>query len=1651
MKNSKTPSRPDSKWLALAAFVLMSAVTPIQAQIQTAGTVFINVDATAMSVGSGSNVINSGSLGGYFVANTNTLIATASNVNAIVLGGTNYFRLLDGQGNVSALIPPPAGLIGSNATCSIEVWAFNPQVAGDESMIAWGARVAGQNMAFEYGNGSSGGAQHNGADIPWDPIGGGAPLNNYWHHLVYTYDGTNQNLYADGVLANSQPVNFSTVANQGIALGAQWGTAAATTPGTSPGLATLALARIRVHDGTLTPAQVLNNYNFEKSTFVPAAITPTFLTAGPVHRYSFNEPATNDATGLAFADSIGAANGVVQGSEANSVASFSGRRLVLKGGIQTTLAGYGAPYGDLPNGLVSANSTNNGGSGELSIEIWWKNYGGTTPGTTGNGPWSWCRVFDIGSCGLTTPFPATGVEVAGPGGYPTGGGQLDYFIYSAQVGNGYAAVNQRQLGWQNKDSLPANTTTNAGSVTQNVQTMGTYMTDRHVVVTWKESTGQITAYENGVQVASVTALNAMSALNDINVWLGRSQSGTDSGFAGEYDEVRFYNYALSPAQALGDFQVGPNTINTAVQAVTISTQPQNSTVNQGWPATFYVTASGSPAASYQWSRNGTPISGATTDTYSLAAAGLANNGDTYSCVVSNFANSTPNTVTSSSATLTVQPNAAPMAAILHETKEANPTAALGSQRDDYNGVVGTAFQSGPAGALVTHLGYYDVYGDGLTTAHNVGVFNASGSTMLASVSVPPGNDPSTYLTNGYRYVALATPILLAPNTTYILEGEAFKSDGDMWADLWQVGQWNSYFVGTNTFSTRTARYDGPWPGAATSVNTANSTYGAPNLATLPLGPAQVWAAQTGVTQYVGIPVTLTVLANGQAPMALQWYKAPNTLLTGQNSSSLVIANPTLSDSGNYYAIVSNSFATNQSANITLTVLGNTPVVITLQPTNLTVPQGFSASFTVAASGTPPISYRWLRNGITITGETNTTYNIAAVSLANNGDLYSCVVSNHTTTANVVTSSNAMLTVQPNQAPPSQLLYPPVAGLRNDYGGVVGGIFQVGASPAKVTHLGFYSTNGILNNAHHVGIFPATGGNTPLASVIVQPGTLLYTNSYVWVALDAPITLAANTSYVLGGEVFANDGDVWPDQYVPTPWNPYYVGANPISTRLARYGGAWPATPSANNAANSIYGAPNMAILSLGPPIVQIQQTNVSAYAGSNVTISAFVDGDAPLTVQWYKAPGTLLSGQTSNSLNFASVTVSDSGSYYLIASNDQGSVQSSNVTLNVLALTPPIINQQPQSQTVYLHQRANFSVTAVGQQPLSYQWNLNGTPIAGATSSSLTVLDSGAAKTGNYQVTVSNSLGATNSTLASLTLLSVPANSYPAAVLNANPAVYYRFSEAGGSSAAVNLGNLGAANNGIYEGSIAGVPGPVPPTFANFETNNLAAGFDGIATDVNIPPMNFDTNAPVAVTLAAWINTASQQAPYAGIIFNRGANGANGFGIKQDPGGSDELEYHWNNLYFGYNSELLVPVSQWVFVALVVEPTQATFYLHDGTGWLSATNVATHTAVAFDDNSTYVGWDPISAGARRFYGSIDEPMVFNRALALSELNALYGAAINQAVTLTIAVSGSNVVLTWPAGTLQQADNVAGPYSNVAGATSPYTTAPTGAQKFYRIK
>ena len=83
----------------------------------------------------------------------------------------------------------------------------------------------------------------------------------------------------------------------------------------------------------------------------------------------------------------------------------------------------------------------------------------------------------------------------------------------------------------------------------------------------------------------------------------------------------------------------------------------------------------------------------------------------------------------------------------------------------------------------------------------------------------------------------------------------------------------------------------------------------------------------------------------------------------------------------------------------------------------------------------------------------------------------------------------------------------------------------------------------------------------------------------------------------------------------------------------------------------------------------------------------------------------------------------------------------------------PVVTNQPQSLAVTAGNPAGFSVGAAGTGPLAYQWLLNGTNLAGATLSSLSLAGVQPADAGNYSVVVMNDFGSVTSSIAALTVL----------------------------------------------------------------------------------------------------------------------------------------------------------------------------------------------------------------------------------------------------------------------------------------------------------
>ena len=150
-----------------------------------------------------------------------------------------------------------------------------------------------------------------------------------------------------------------------------------------------------------------------------------------------------------------------------------------------------------------------------------------------------------------------------------------------------------------------------------------------------------------------------------------------------------------------------------------------------------------------------------------------------------------------------------------------------------------------------------------------------------------------------------------------------------------------------------------------------------------------------------------VLASGTAPLNYQWYFNTNTPLTDATNSAFIIANAQLTDAGTYSVIVTNSFGSATSAVAALTVtIPNAPSIIT-QPQDQNISPGGTATFSVVAGGSEPLSYQWYFNTNTVlTNATDSTLTITNVQSGNVGN-YSVVVSN---LAGGIMSTNAFLTI-----------------------------------------------------------------------------------------------------------------------------------------------------------------------------------------------------------------------------------------------------------------------------------------------------------------------------------------------------------------------------------------------------------------------------------------------------------------------------------------------------------------------------------------------------------------------------------------------------------------------------------------------------------------
>lgn len=826
-------------------------------------------------------------------------------------------------------------------------------------------------------------------------------------------------------------------------------------------------------------------------------------------------------------------------------------------------------------------------------------------------------------------------------------------------------------------------------------------------------------------------------------------------------------------------------------------------------------------------------------------------------------------------------------------------------------------------------------------------------------------------------------------------------------------------------------------------------------------------AVTNVTY--GNTLTVSATASGTSPLSFQWYDT-NGAVTGQTNGTLSIASDTVDDS--YYLVVTNLYGKATSSIVAVTV-NTTPLITSQTPqTNLTVVAGASVTFIVTVSGTSPLHYYWLSNGVSISGQTNLSYTVTNMG---SSSTITFGVSNFLGT----NTASWNVTVQPTSGgfmPAVMALRPSDYWLLNEPSGSTVCIDYVGGNNGVYENTtlgqpgynfsdsfsGFYDTNtaaGFLaaqnSCAYNISNIDFTTPTNANAEFTVQawvqataempnslntPGIVgkgLYNNEEF--ALDCGVHLAVADGYrfsvrnASGAAVNANSGVVagadnnWhflvgvcdeangeltlyidgtnaaevslppgsglfgnnatipvmigartsAATYSPTTMNEQFTG-NMADAAIFRYA-------LSSNQVLAEYLAAGIA------PQIQLLPTNLDQDYGGTLTIASTVVGTAPLSYQWFDTNAGKLTGQTNATLVVNNDTASDS--YYVVASNPYGTNTSSTTVVTVIKAPSIVQDISPSSATIVADTSLQLTVLVDGQLPLSYTWQHNGSPvsnsgrISGANSNVLTINPVLVSDAGTYQLFVSNGSGSTNSSQAVIAVA-------PNLTFNGNGA--------------------GWTTHTLVSSSLA------------WEGNDVLQLTDDVGSEASAAFYALPVNISAFQATYSYQVTTGPSGSADGTTFciqndPRGANAigaaGGGLGVASSPAVTPSVELEFN-IYSGNNlggvglsfntNGAVGPVTSTAPVVLNSgDVINAVVTYMNGVARVALTDTsanATYTASAsvnipavLGTNIAYVGFTGSDGGSKSTQVVSDFGFV-------------------NIVTLSAQVSGSNLVLTWPADT-----------------------------------
>ncbi len=401
----------------------------------------------------------------------------------------------------------------------------------------------------------------------------------------------------------------------------------------------------------------------------------------------------------------------------------------------------------------------------------------------------------------------------------------------------------------------------------------------------------------GRMAAAGAAVTFTAAANGVPTptYQWRKDGADIPGATGATYTIASVTYADAGAYSVVAVNVaGSATSGDAVLAVgvapVITTQPVSKTTTAGLSVTFTAAATGSPAPTYQWRKDGVAISGATGSSYRIATVQRADAG-IYTVVAANSAGS----AASSGAVLTVNIAPSITSQPASQTVKAGATVtftvtAYGTPAPTYQWRRDGGAISGATGASYVING---VTADAAGT-YTVVVANAAGSVTsvgaVLTVNVPPvfTLQPASRTAVAGASVTFTAAASGTPAPTY---------------------QWcrNGAAISGATGAAHTiARADPDAAGTYTVVaaNAAGSATSAAATLTVAASPPSFTRQPVSWTVKIGAAVTFVAAADGAPAPAYQWRKDGN-VIGGATEASLTITDVSLADAGTYSVVATN--------------------------------------------------------------------------------------------------------------------------------------------------------------------------------------------------------------------------------------------------------------------------------------------------------------------------------------------------------------------------------------------------------------------------------------------------------------------------------------------------------------------------------------------------------------------------------------------------------------------------------------------------------------------------------------------------------------------------------------------------------------------------